>query len=374
MNNINFDQVAYLKDLEYIVNIDSGSRSPGGIARVAEFFQEKYTAMGWQTRLIDVNEGAGPCLEVRNTTQEQFDVLLIGHMDTVFGEGIATSRPFAVKEGRAYGPGIYDMKAGLLLGYYALKSLSHSSAPQPAVCVAMNSDEEIGSRYSREWFKALARKSRQVFVLEPGGPDGALINERKGIAAYNITFSGVAAHAGENPDKGCSAIAELGHWIVALHQLGDPAAQTTVNVGVVSGGTVSNVIAAQALADVDVRIRSEAEMQRIDAAIAQLEARPVTPGVTVSVFKRGMRPPMNQSAVTGQLCRKIESIGADLGIPIHWRLSGGGSDANHTAALGIPSIDGLGAVGAGAHSLNEYIELNCLETRFKLLRAIIAQC
>lgn len=363
---------AYLKELEYLVNIDSGSKDHEGIGEVGAFFVKKFTALGWISRKVEFGADCAPCWEIQNNAGQQIDVLLLGHMDTVFPRGTAAERPFRTEAGRAYGPGVADMKAGLLSAYHALKTLQEEQRLKDAtVCFALNSEEELSSTYTRSWLEGLARRSRLVLVLEPARPNGALLTSRKGVGRYQLDFTGIAAHSGVNPEKGASAIAELGRWIVELHRLTDFAKGTTVNVGLISGGTAANVVAEHATAKVDLRFSDAAEFDRIEAVIARLLSTPSVSGVKVTVSGGMTRPPMAPTEKTAAICRLIERAGQDCGVEVHWVATGGGSDGNFAAALGIPTIDGLGPVGGNSHSPKEYLELDSVMPRLQLLRKVV---
>jgi glutamate carboxypeptidase len=362
----------YFQELKRIVNMDSPSNYPEGNARVARFLHERFADMGWHTIQHEFDPSIGPCLEVRNTQSSKIDFLLIGHIDTVFPRGTCNDWPYTTKGNRAFGPGVGDMKSGSLLIYHVLSSLFKcGELTNISVCAAFNCDEEIGSRYSRPWLEALAQKSRRVLVLEGARADGSLVNERKGVGRYFVDFSGVAAHAGVEPEKGRSAIVEMAHWIVALDSLNNFEIGTTVNTGVVSGGTVPNMVADRASAKIDLRFKAPSEAVRVDKAIRELAANPKVPGVIARVDGGVTRPPMIPSEKTLKLCRDIEIVGAELGIPINWTSTGGGSDGNFSAALGIPTIDGLGPRSGRAHSPDEYMEIDSVEPHFRLLLEII---
>lgn len=367
-----FQMDSYLQDLELLVNTDSGTADIAGVAQVADWFHKQFQALGWRIQTHSFSDGVGPCLEITNGDSGHYDVLLMGHMDTVFAKGTARERPFTVRGGRAYGPGVIDMKAGLLLAFYALRQLGETGQLDGmSICLALNSDEETGSPNSRLWLEALSAKSRAVLVLEPARANGALVLKRKGLGRYQLLFEGIAAHAGVEPEKGASAIGELGHWIVELHRLTDHASGTTVNVGLVNGGTSPNVVAAKATAEVDFRLADPADIEKINNAIQSLLAQPRVPGVRSTVSGGITRPVMMPTNETKELCSQIERIGSNLGIDIQWAFTGGGSDGNFSAAMGIPTIDGLGPIGGGAHGLGEYLELTSVEERLRLLKEII---
>lgn len=368
---MDFSLKEYLQELEYLVNLDSGTYDPGA-GRIADYFTEKFCDLGWKVESHHVHDDIGPCLEITNHHQEHFDILLIGHMDTVFGKGTASERPFSIQGDRAYGPGVVDMKASLLSLYYAIKYLqSLGTFENVSICIAFNSDEEVSSKYSRPWLESLGKKSSYALVLEPARGDGSMVNTRRGVGRYQIEFQGVPSHSGVAPEKGISAINELAHWILALHGMTDYEKGTNVNVGVVKGGTTANTVAEYAAALVDVRMREMDEVLKIEQTIQQLLANPKTPGIKVTVNGGVTRPPMNPSAEALRLCERVDRLAKGLGIDFEWIATGGGSDANLTAALGVPSIDGLGPIGSLSHTVDEYLEINSVEPRLKLLCEII---
>ena len=374
---VKIDLQRYLNELERLVNIDSGSYYPEGTVKVADFFESKYMNIGWSAKKHNFDKSIGPCLEITNLSNERFDVLLLGHMDTVFPVGTAAERPFRIEGDRAYGPGVSDMKSGCLLMYYVFENLQYDEGKSIignySFCVALNSDEEISSVFSRPWIEELARRSRVVLVLEPARANGALVKERKGVGRYNIDFTGVAAHSGVDHEKGRSAINELAHWVIALHYLTNYELGTTLNVGLVSGGTAVNMVAEKANAAVDFRFKDIKEVQRVERTIKYLKENPKTQGVNAEVAGGVTRPPMNVTRETEELCKIVEALGEELNIKIEWASTGGGSDGNFTANLGIPTLDGLGPVGGNSHSSNEYLEINSIEERFNLLRKLLVE-
>jgi glutamate carboxypeptidase len=358
VKQMNFFVDEYLSKLEYLVNIDSGSHDPEGTAKIAAYFTDMFTQLGWSVHSQHLNDKVGPCLAITNKNEAQYDILLIGHMDTVFSKGTSAQRPFSVKDDRAYGPGVVDMKASLLSVYYAIKQLDEAGLlKNTAVCIAFNSDEELSSIYSRPWLEALAKKSRYALAMEPARADGSMVNTRRGVGRYSIEFTGVPSHSGIAPEKGVSAINELGHWIIGLHSLTNYAKGTNVNVGVVKGGTTANTVAEYAFAQVDLRMTEIDEVARIQARIQELLANPKTPGIKVAVSGGVTRPPMNPSVEALRLCNTVDKIAKRLDIAFEWIATGGASDANITAALGVPSIDGLGPIGGLSHTVDEYFRL-----------------
>jgi glutamate carboxypeptidase len=372
MQNKAFNLATYLEDLRYLVNIDSGSYDSEGVAQVAEFFNRKFSELGWKVKLHHFDSAVGPCVEIVNCDKDQYDVLFMGHMDTVFERGTAKERPFTIKDGKALGPGVNDMKAGLLQIYYALSALQgENTLVDASICIALNCDEEISSKYSRNWLETLSKKSSYVLVLEAARNDGNLVNKRKGVGRYTIDFAGVEAHSGVDHQSGKSAIEELAHWILALHEKTNYTTGTTVNIGKISGGSAVNVVAGQAKAEVDIRFYDIKEAEMIDQLIHLLAANPKIPGVHSVVSGGVTRPPMIPSQKTLTLCNAVEQIGSRLGIKVGWTATGGGSDGSFAAIMGVPTLDGLGPIGGGSHGPQEYLLIDSIEPRFCLLCEIV---
>lgn len=359
----------YLKDLESLVNIDSGSKDVKGVEAVNEFLINKFLEIGWLVKTHYFDNSVASCIEIKNKNEENIDILILGHSDTVFPSNTVESRPFSIKDSRAYGPGVIDMKSGLLSVYYAIKDLDKDALPK--ICFAINSHEEVSSMYAYPWIQELSKKSKIALVCEPARANGALVNERKGLARYDIEFRGIAAHTGVNPEAGASSIAELGNWIVELNKLTNLESGVILNVGVISGGTASNVIAENAKATLDVRFVDQLALDNIEEIIKKWQENPFVKNVKVEVERKGWRPPMNPSEKTEKLSKLISEIGYDLGIDIKYTATGGGSDANFTSALGVPTMDGMGPIGGGAHSDKEYLEIDSIIPRINLLRELI---
>jgi glutamate carboxypeptidase len=291
-------------------------------------------------------------------------VLLIGHLDTVWPLGTAASWPFAVDDETATGPGVFDMKAGVVQLFFALNALEELDG----VVVLLTTDEEIGAPTSRELIVDAARAVEAALVLEPSA-GGALKTERKGVATYRLDVEGRAAHAGLDPESGVNAAVELVHQLLAVVELADPARGTTVNPGLVSAGTAVNTVPAEATAQIDVRTRTRAEADRIDAAFNAL--RPVTAGAAVAVERVGGVPPLERSS-SAALFKRAEELADRLGLPALTEAAvGGGSDGNLIADCGVPILDGLGAVGDHAHGRGEYVRIGAMAERAALVAALV---
>ena len=367
---------SYLNDLEYLVNFDSGSYNAAGVEKVAAFFEQKFAGSPWHCERIAVPGGnIGPCLKVTNTTANDYDVIILGHMDTVFADGEAAKRPYKIDDnGIVTGVGVSDMKGCLLSAYYALAELTNEGQLEGTkICYLFNSDEETGSKYSSAIVEDVARNAKNCICIEAARGNGAMVKERSGVADFDLTATGTAAHSGNAPQDGSSAINELAHWIIELHKLSNYAVGTSVNVGTIKGGTARNVVADYAEAQVDVRFKTQAEHDRICLAFDRLAQQHFTPGNAKVTFKyRLNRPPMSLSSQSQKICDKVTELAAQLGInDLQWVAPGGGSDGNITAAMGIPTIDGAGPVGAGGHSVNEWLDSHSVEPRMKLLKEIV---
>ncbi|MGH9756782.1 MAG: M20 family metallopeptidase, partial [Candidatus Acidiferrales bacterium] len=299
-------------------------------------------------------------------------ILVLGHMDTVYPLGTITSMPFRVSGERAHGPGTFDMKGGLVMALFAVDALRSSGAqPRKRFVFLWTSDEEIGSESSRQAIEREARRSDAVLVLEPSfGPDGKLKTARKGVGSAEIIVTGRSAHAGIDPEKGVNAVHELALQIVRLMKLQDPSRGISVQSTVIAGGTVSNVVPAEARVEVDFRSVRAADARRIERALHAL--RPVLRGARLKVHGGFNRPPLERTPAVEKLFRHAQKIMSDAGLPLGEASTGGGSDGNLTAALGIPTLDGLGAVGDGAHSPREHIVIRKLPERAALLAGLLA--
>lgn len=295
-------------------------------------------------------------------------LLLLGHVDTVFPHGTLARRPFAVRGSVATGPGVLDMKAGLVQLILALRQIG-ADAEAPALTVVLNADEELGSPDSEPIIVREAARCRCALVLEPSGPGGALKTRRKGIGFYRVEVTGMAAHPGLDFHAGVSAIVELGHQVISAAGLTDEAGDSTVNVGVVGGGTGRNVVAAQAFADVETRFWTFDDGERLDRELHELE--PVDPRASLAVTGGIHRLPLERTPESIVLAELAAECARQDGWELAETAAGGVSDGNLTAAAGLPTLDGLGAVGGGAHGTDEYVWLDQLPKRAAWLRRFL---
>jgi glutamate carboxypeptidase len=351
--------MAALDLLRELVEIESPTFS-AGVRRVAEACGRELEALGARTRFLD-----GDHL-VAELDGEGAQLLLVGHTDTVWPEGTLATMPFRVDGDSAYGPGTYDMKGCLVV---LLEALRVAGDGRRALKVFLTADEEMGSRTARPHLEREAQGCAAAFVVEPPGGSGNLKTARKGLGRFRLTITGRPAHAGTNRTEGISAIEELAHQVLALHELNDDERGISVNVGVVRGGTSENVVAAEAEADVDVRVRTWKDRERMEAALAALEPR--LAGAKLGLGGGWTRPPLEPSEGAERLFEQAREHGRALGLDLAAESSGGGSDGNLVGAVGVPVLDGLGAEGAGAHAPNEHVLLPSIPVRAELLSRLL---
>jgi glutamate carboxypeptidase len=299
-------------------------------------------------------------------------ILALGHSDTVWATGTLASMPFLRKKGRLWGPGVLDMKSGIAFFIYAMRALRELDIPVARrVVLQLNSDEEVGSFSSRPLTERNARRSRAVLVLEPGtGLEGRLKTARKGVGGYTVTVHGVAAHAGVDFPAGASAVLELARQVEKIAGFTRLERGVTVNPGVISGGTRSNVVAAEAQVQVDIRVARLRDAAGLDGKFRRL--RPIDSRCRIEVSGGLNRPPMERTAGVVRLFGKARELGRRLGRQLEESMTGGGSDGNFTAALGVPTLDGLGGVGEGAHARHESILIDRIADRTALLARLVA--
>lgn len=359
-----------VRDLQALVEMETPSKEKAHTDKAAAYLQERFEALtGGKARLLK-NETYGD--HVRGEWGEgDGQILLLAHFDTVFPLGTLAKNPFRIDaEGRMHGPGVFDTKGGLVLGLYALHAMQALGVkPDKQVVFLMNSDEEIGSLSSRPLIEAEAKRSDAAIILECAGPDGKLKTSRKGVGVYDLYIGGHAVHAGIDHQSGRSAIEELARQIQYLHSLTDYERGSTVNVGVVTGGSARNVVAAEAAAQIDLRVTSRQEAQRMHEAILAL--KPQTEGTTVRVEGQINRMPMERDARMAQFYEFVRKLGEEkLGLELGEVATGGASDGNFTACF-CPTIDGMGIPGAGAHAMEEYAERRGLAERAALIAEVV---
>lgn len=355
--------------LKRLVEAESPSHDKSAVTRVGTIVAEECRRLGGA---VEVHEpaAAGNQVIARWGAAGPGNILLLAHMDTVFPLGTLEKMPFHEKDGKIFGPGTSDMKGGIVVGLSAIATLQKTGPMPPHPITALfTSDEEIGSQAAQALIESLAKESILVLVLEPGLPDGSIKTWRKGVGEFTITVHGRAAHAGADHEKGRNAIEELAHQVVAIQKLTDYGRGTTLNVGMIRGGTATNVVPEEASAEVDLRVLQPGEAERVLAAIQTLQ--PVLEGTTIQVMGGLEHPPMPFDETMKNTYAKAKTIAKEIGMDLKASGTGGASDGNQVAALGIPVLDGLGPAGEGYHSEREFIFKDSLQQRVDLLVALL---
>jgi len=368
-----FNKEEYMRDLESLVNMDSGSGDIAGLNRAADFLCAKYDAAGFSVKRQVQGVAGRPYVEVyTHPEEEEIDVLFLGHMDTVFEAGTAAVRPFTLSEdGKfAYGPGVGDMKAGDLLAYHLFCGL-REERPDLRLCVAYNSDEETGSEDSEAALKAVAARSRYAFVLEPGRIGGHFVYQRKGVVDIHVKCRGIASHAGNAPQDGASAILAMADLIQRLSALTDFETGLTVNAGVVKGGSASNVVADDCEAVFDVRYTSFEQLEEFEEDLDAICSSPAVDRVSVTWEKLSQMPPMAPNESTQTMIELLQDEAAKLGQKPDFLSVGGASDGSFLSEMGAAVIDGCGPESDKYHSEEEYLVVDSVEERFNLLMGAV---
>jgi glutamate carboxypeptidase len=358
--------------LKLLVETESPSHDKAAVDRVGAIVAEEARKLGAQVEAIP-NQETGDHVLARFhpsalSLHPSKPILLLCHMDTVFPLGTIRKIPFREADGKIFGPGTLDMKAGIVIALAAIEQAQTSGLNRP-VTLLCTSDEEIGSHTSREHIERLAKESTLVLVLEGGLMDGALKTWRKGVGEFWVRTRGRAAHSGGDHEKGRNAIEEMAHQVIAIQKLTDYSKQTTLNVGMIQGGTVSNVVPEEASIQVDVRVMQPGEWERLESEMSKLKL--VLDGTSIEIAGGLNRPPMPFDETMKATFEKAKSIAAQIGMDLKAGGTGGASDGNFVAPLGIPVLDGLGAIGEGYHSEREYIFADSLVERAKLVAALL---
>ena len=352
--------------LKTLVEIESPSHDKAAADRVGVIVADEARRLGAQVEVIPNKETGDHVLSKWGSGKD--GILLLCHMDTVFPIGTLSKMPYREADGKIFGPGVLDMKGGIVISLAAIEEAQKQGLNRP-VTLLCTSDEETGSHTSREHIERLAKESALVFVLESALVDGSLKTWRKGTGEFFVKAKGRAAHAGGDHEKGRNAIEEMAYQVIAIQKMTDYSRQTTLNVGVIHGGTVSNVVPEEANIKVDVRVMQPGEWERIESEMMKL--KPVLDGTFLELRGGLNRPPMPFDETMKITFEKAKAIAAEIGMELKAGGSGGGSDANFVAPFGIPVLDGMGAVGEGYHSEREYIFADSLEKRVRLLSVLL---
>ncbi len=339
----------YLRQLEELVNIDSGSKNADGINQVADRLQRWYEELGWNVESIHVGEETGRVLLITNHPSDHYDVMFVGHMDTVFPDGTAVERPFRIEGDNCYGPGVGDMKNGDVAMYHVAANLPKEALDRLNIAMVYNPDEEIGSRYSRDTLDAIGARADYIFVMESAGQNGTRhCFARKGSLGYEIEFHGKAAHSGFMFEvENASAVLEMGNYIVKLMGLASREEDTTVNVGIAGGGTAGNVVADYARLQVEMRFKKDSERDRLKQTVEDMvSGTPYVEGVRTEIVRARESAPFVKTEEAKRYIAHIRGLAEELGIPFAEKDRGGLSDANHLSRCGHAIVlDGMGPHG-----------------------------
>lgn len=369
----------FVASLERMVNVDCGSYSADGVNIIADLCEARFRERGWEVarRTPDpMADGAQLGDLVIGTLHGSGEarVLLVGHMDTVFDDGTVAERPFRIEGDIAYGPGVSDMKGGLLTGFSAVEALQEAGADAfGTLTYVCNPDEEIGSPFSGPLIRDLAPQHDAALVLEGARENGDIVSARKGITDYTVVIHGRAAHAGVEPERGRNALLEAAHKIIALQALNGRWPGVTVNVGVARGGTRTNVVPERCELHVDLRSPELGSLEAAEAEIERMCAQAVVPEVTLELLGSGWHRPMEKKEGGAHLVALAKDVASELGFEVRDASTGGASDANTTSAAGTPTLDGLGPVGGNDHAPGEWLDLSSVVPRVALLAGIIGR-
>ena len=369
----------YVESLREMVNIDSGSYTPDGVNRIADLCEKRFRAGGWEVERRPHRAGEGAPeqlgdLVIGRRPGSGPRLLMIGHMDTVFPEGTVAERPLTIDGTTVHGPGVSDMKGGLLFGFLATELLEEAGVGRDLdLTYVCNPDEEIGSPFSGPIIKAMAPGFAATFVMEAARENGDVVSSRKGVSDFRIEIRGRAAHAGVEPEKGRNAILEAARKTIELQELNGRWSGVSVNVGVIEGGTRSNVVPERCLLKVDVRSSAEETMVEAEERVKRIAEANGVPDVTSSVTWGSWHRPFEKKGGSAVLAQEAIRIARDLGFELSDAPTGGASDANTTSAAGVPTLDGLGPVGGNDHSPAEWSDIASVPQRLALLAGLLSE-
>ena len=363
----------YKADLAELVNLDAGTGNPPGVTEAALIMKRHYESIGFTCELVDLGDKVGKGLIARNKPQAgRYDILLNAHLDTVFPVGEAAKRPFSVEGDTAHGPGCADCKAGCLSIFCALRDARPEDLARLSICVLHNPDEERGSMSSRAWLQSEGRKAKCALICEGARPKGELVRSRKGLATYTARFHGVSAHAGNNFDEGRNAAVAAMRFSLEAWKINAPEKGLTINPGVFHSGTVPNIVPDLAEVQFDIRFWRDEDGDAACRALEALAKRDWGEGITMEIEQRSQRPAMPFTEGTRQLVETINEAARRAGFEARWVDAGGGSDGNLIAKMGVPVVDGCGPAGGAFHTDREYLRLDTVEERVRMLSELLA--
>ena len=367
-----FNLNEYLKDLETIINIESGTGCVAEQTQVAQFFKQKFDELGFITTLHDIGDKTGPMLSCANKKADHYDLMMIGHIDTVFERGMLEKNPFRIDGDKIRGLGVADMKQGSLMMYHIMKCMDKKVLDNLSIIVVFNPDEEIGSIYSMPAYKDIASRTKYCYIYEPERMDGARVIERKGSYGLIAEFFGTEGHSSAIFTKKLkSAINEMVYWITEFNKLHSEEDQTGVNAGVVSGGKAINIVPEYAKLDLGIRLVKKSVVEEVKQTLARCEKHAEEMGIRVNYLKNRFIPPLVPTEEGYAYAKRAEELAKTIDKNFYYVLSGGISDANQIAQFGPITIDGMGPRGTNVHSVDEYMDLNGIENSYKVSKLLI---
>ncbi|MGF6906554.1 M20 family metallopeptidase [Fusobacterium sp. PH5-44] len=357
----------FLEDLEKLVNIDCGSNTPEGLQKITEYFKEELSKT-WKVKIYPQNDGKNPVLVAMNRESDDIDLLVLGHNDTVYPKGTIEKWKFNSDGKRITGPGVADMKGGVLS---MLEVANEFRNEDITIGIVMNTDEEISSVHSRPIIEEIGKHAKYAMIFEPSRPGGTAVIGRKGLIKYQVEFTGVTSHAGSFPEKGINAIVECAHWITEITSLNNLELKNTINVGVIEGGMGVNVVPDYASMKFEGRSHEIGFFDEIKKKLDELTANPVVKGVKVKITEIGYRPPFVPNERGIRLREMFDECKKEMGISYDWEIVGGVSDGNFLSILGVGVVDGLGPTGGDFHNKNEYLIISSIEERINLAKNVV---
>ena len=369
-----FNKDKFLSQLGELINLDCGTYNVKGVEKVADILETYFKEINFTTKRIAISDKVGPLLIATNKPDaNEYDAVLIGHMDTVYEEGMVAKYSMRVEGNNVHGLGSIDMKSGILTALHTIYAMDKSVLDELSLCFICNPDEEISSKYSEEFMKEFILKAKCALVMESAGQADAIVNKRKGISRFNVTFKGLSAHA-STPWEGASAIEEMSHFILKLNEFNNKEKDTTMNVGTVTGGTAGNVVPDIASLEFEIRYFDMDSQKSMMEKINSFVAKPTINGVSIELNQVSFKPPMNNGAESQWLEDLVLAAAHEAKCKLEVISSGGGSDGNFSSYLGVPTIDGLGPVGKGWHNADiEVLYMDSVEGKINTLNNILTK-
>ncbi|MDR2008157.1 MAG: M20/M25/M40 family metallo-hydrolase [Alphaproteobacteria bacterium] len=369
-----FNQEEFIAQLSELISIDCGTYTPAGVNKIANILEGYFKEIGFYTKQIKVSDKVGNLLIATNQENPtHFDAVLLGHMDTVYAEGLVAKHPMRIEGNNIFGLGSIDMKSGILTGLHTVYALDKSILDKLSICFICNPDEEISSIYSQDFMGEYIKKAKCSLVLESAGKADAIVNKRKGISRFHVSFKGKSAH-GSTPKEGLSAVIEMANFILKLEEFNNEAAQTTVNVGIARGGDAGNVVPENAELDFEIRYFDMDSQKVMMDKVESFVKNPSVKGVEITLEQLSFKPPMNNGAESQWLEDLVVAAALTAGNKLNVIASGGGSDGNYSSYLGIPTIDGLGPVGGYWHNAErEVLFLDSVEPKIDTLKNVLVK-